>query len=289
MQWPIVQRGWESEAARPAHHSEVLKHRRPGDNLAVAVALACACLATLSLGLLIWIRQQHPDGLATGAASSALLVSGASLALLLVAGGLWLTVSRAGLWRSARSTRATAAPASDKDQLTGLLNRRAFMAFAEDAMAYFQRYDRGFAVLMVAVDDLAAADRALGSAVDDLVLGHVADVLDLSLRKTDKISRFDGDRFAIVLREISQSDAMMLSDRMRRSVEGLGVHCGEGSIPVTVSIGVALACRGETAIDMLMGRAELALTKARSRGSNSVSWQAAPDAALDPERPRLSA
>ncbi len=289
MQWPIVQQGWDSDGTRTANRPGGPRGWRFGDHHAVVIALVCAFLATLSLGLSVWIGQQHPDGLAPGAASWALVVAGALLALLLVAGGLWLTASRVGPWGSAQR-RDTAATAPDKDQLTGLLNRRTFMSFAEDAMAYFHRYNRGFAMLMVAVDDLAAADRALGSRADDLVLGHVADVLDLSLRKTDKISRFDGERFAIVLREISQSDAMLLSDRMRRSVESLGVHYGDSSIPVTVSIGVALACRGDTAIETLLGRAELALTTARSTGPNSVSWQPAPDAnALDPERPRLSA
>ena len=283
MQGPVTQQVWDPEAARIAHHSQTAKPWRLSDSHAVAVSLVCAFLAALSLGLSVWIRQQHPEGLPTSAAYWAAVVSGALVALVLVAGGLWLAAIRAVPEATARPAGVGAA-ATDKDKLTGLLNHRAFMTFAEDAMAYFQRYHRGFAVLMVEIDDLAAVDRAQGSAIDDLVLGHVADVLDLSLRKTDKICRFDRERFAILLREISESDAMALSERMRRSVESLSVHCGESSIPVTVSIGVALASRGDVTIGMLMSRADLALTKAQCTGINSVSWQPVPDVAATEPR-----
>ena len=276
MQGPVTPQVWDLEIARIAHNSQVPMPWRHNDRHVVVVSLVCALLATLSLGLSVWIRQQHPEGLPTSAAYWAAVVSGALVALLLVAGGLGLAAIRAVPEATARPTEVPAT-AFDKDRLTGLLNRRAFMAFAEDAIAYYQRYHRGFAVLMVEVDDLAAVDRARGSAVDDLVLGHVADVLDLSLRKTDKICRFDRERFAILLREISQPDAMALSERMRKSVESLSVHCGERSIPVTVSIGVALASRADVTIGMLMSRADIALTKAQCTGTNSVSWQPVPD------------
>ena len=290
MQWPVSHQGWSSRAAGAVDRPTGSHAWQLGDQHAVVVALLCAFLATLSLGLSVWIGQQHADGMPTSVSSWTLVVAGSLLALLLVAGGLWLTASRADVRGPVRSTRTVAAVAPDKDQLTGLLNRHAFMAFAEDAMACFQRYDHGFALLMVAVDDLAPGDRTLGSAAGDQVLGHVADVLDLSLRKTDKISRFDGDRFAVLLREISQADAMLLSDRMRRSVEGLGVQCGESSIPVTISIGVALACRADTGIGTLMSRADLALANARSAGPNRVCWQPEPEADTQgAERPKLSA
>ena len=180
MQWPIVQQGWNSDAARADNRPEGPHGWHLGDHQAVGIALGCAVLATLSLGVSVWIGPLHPDRPSIGAASWTLVVAGALLALLLVVGGLWLTASRAGPRRSVRSTHEAAGPAPDSDRLTGLLNRRAFMAFAADAMAYFQRYDRGFALLIVGIDDLAAADRGRGSLIDDRVMGHVADVLDLS-------------------------------------------------------------------------------------------------------------
>ncbi len=68
-------------------------------------------------------------------------------------------------------------------------NRRSFLVFAGDAMEHFQRYKRSFGVLMIDIDRFKDVNDMHGHGAGDVVIQHVASVIGLAVRPTDKVAR----------------------------------------------------------------------------------------------------
>jgi PleD family two-component response regulator len=74
---------------------------------------------------------------------------------------------------------------ADTDGLTGLLNRRAFLPFAEDVMSYFKRYQRPFAILMFDIDHFKRVNDTYGHAVGDEVIRAVGASIKEEIKTTE--------------------------------------------------------------------------------------------------------
>ena len=164
-----------------------------------------------------------------------------------------------------------------KDPLTGLFSQAALVAFADDAVPYFRRYKREVSILMVDVDDFQTIAQSFRVDAADTILRHVAEVLDLSVRKTDKVARFEAQRFVVLLREINEADTLALANRIRDAVSDLGVRLADRTVSVTVSIGAAIVSDQDSVSGTLIERAALALGASKSNGGNRVTFRAAPD------------
>ena len=268
---PAVLRSAVSESAEPGRAVLRLSARRL--ELQVVAAAAVLSLVPLAAGIvgLVWLaHRSFPAQALLERSIEASLVPGAVLA----AAGIvlaWIvarTLARAISLRDAEP--ASARPRVTEDRLTGLLERTAFLSFADDAVCYFKRYSRSVAIMKVNVDNLSAINERYGADAGDQVLRHIADILDLSLRQTDKISRFGGDDFVVLLREIGEADTMALANRIRRAVEEIGARYADCFIPVTICIGAALVSSDDQDVGILIGRAGRALRAAKTAGRNSV-------------------
>jgi diguanylate cyclase (GGDEF)-like protein len=159
---------------------------------------------------------------------------------------------------------------ADTDGLTRLLNRRAFMSFATDTYDHFQRYRRPFAILMLDLDHFKATNDAFGHAAGDMVLGVTATRISDALRPTDKVGRFGGEEFIVLLREVTTEDAEETAERIRQAVAAETVPFDDAVIPATVSIGLATVDLQDRDIQDVIGRADLALYQAKNAGRNRV-------------------
>jgi diguanylate cyclase (GGDEF)-like protein len=160
---------------------------------------------------------------------------------------------------------------ADTDGLTRLLNRRAFMSFATDAFEHYQRYHRPFAVLMLDLDHFKAINDSYGHAAGDTVLGVMAARIADTLRPTDKVGRFGGEEFIVLLREVAIEDARDAAERIRQAVADEPVPFDDAVIPVTVSIGLAAVATSDRDIQDVIGRGDLALYEAKNSGRNRVA------------------
>jgi len=160
---------------------------------------------------------------------------------------------------------------ADTDPLTRLLNRRAFQVYAADAMNYFRRYNRDLAILMVDIDFFKRVNDTYGHSVGDDVIQAVGDIVSSSVRTTDKVARFGGEEFVVLLREIDATAARTLADRIRQTIaDRLIATRSHETINVTASIGLAIASRDDRDITDVMERADRALYRAKSGGRNLV-------------------
>jgi len=159
------------------------------------------------------------------------------------------------------------------DELTGLPNRRALLAQAEQALALARRTASPVAVLMVDVDHFKRVNDGRGHAVGDEVLRHVAQVLGEGLRAADRLGRIGGEEFVALLPATSAAEACEAAERMRSAIAARPMPRagdGRGPVAVTVSIGVA-ASGGDEPVAAVVARADQGLYEAKAAGRNRVA------------------
>lgn len=158
----------------------------------------------------------------------------------------------------------------DVDGLSGLLNRRGFMQFADDVMAFYQRYGRPFAVLMIDIDHFKRVNDTHGHAAGDAAIQAVAYAIEAAIRPSDKAARFGGEEFVVLLREISLDAVEEAAERVRASIAATVVEHNDVNLLITASIGVAIAEPRDRDIQDIIERADLALYSAKGAGRNRV-------------------
>ena len=231
------------------------------------------------------------------------LIAACSLALLLVTGsrfglplddgwlrllsGLWFAVvlakivainligaqMRAAL--SASNARLEAAliqvrELSERDDLTGLQNRRSILALLTEERARFARGGLAFGVAILDIDHFKRVNDRLGHAMGDDVLRAFAKVVAGRLRSTDRIARYGGEEFLLLLTNTPEAaSAELVVERLRRAVAEHAWSDLAADLNVSCSIGLTMSRAGEDIAEMLE-RADAALYRAKSDGRNAV-------------------
>lgn len=160
---------------------------------------------------------------------------------------------------------------AEKDELTGIWNRRKWTELAWAEIERTKRYRRLLALLFLDIDHFKVVNDTVGHEGGDVVLIEVVRTIEFELRVNDLFARLGGEEFAILLPEVNEKKAWAVAERIRQVVEGKTIQFGKHSVRVTVSIGIA-AWEGEgiPALPELMHQADLALYKAKALGRNRV-------------------
>jgi len=157
------------------------------------------------------------------------------------------------------------------DELTGLPNRRHFLARLEEEFARMQR--RGVlavSVLMLDLDYFKSINDTYTHIVGDRVLQHFADLLRGVLRKTDTPGRIGGEEFAVLLPGADLAAAQSLAQRLCHTVANTPLHYDTQTISTTVSIGIAAMLADDPHSNLVLIRADKALFGAKDAGRNCV-------------------
>lgn len=159
---------------------------------------------------------------------------------------------------------------STTDELTGMMNRRLLMKkisqLCEDEGC------EGWTLMLIDLDRFKRVNDEFGHLAGDAVLHTVATTLAEQLEQAQVLGRYGGEEFVILLRhEGGREEARRLAERLRLSVEARQVKSPttETLIEVTVSIGVAMGRKGDSA-QSLIGRADECLYQAKIDGRNCV-------------------
>ncbi|MES2127856.1 MAG: CHASE domain-containing protein [Pseudomonadota bacterium] len=158
------------------------------------------------------------------------------------------------------------------DFLTGLPNRREFMARLDDELARIERsVDDDAAVLMLDLDHFKTVNDRFGHAMGDAVLRHLAGLMRMNQRKIDTLGRVGGEEFAVLLPGADAAAAGAYAERLRQRVAETPLVCEDGQeIRVTVSIGIASIYASDASADAALIRADKALYSAKEAGRNRV-------------------
>jgi diguanylate cyclase (GGDEF)-like protein len=157
---------------------------------------------------------------------------------------------------------------ANTDVLTHLINRRAMMHQLEIAMNQFDRSDRIFAIILIDVDFFKRVNDVYGHDGGDVVLVHLAKILQTKLRKSDAASRWGGEEFLILLPDTTLNRACELAERLRSYVE---TNPTTSNIQITISLGIAVIHQHGNSVESLITAADHALYAAKNNGRNQVA------------------
>jgi diguanylate cyclase (GGDEF)-like protein len=169
---------------------------------------------------------------------------------------------------------------SRHDSLTGLLNRRAMEQALRAEQRRWLRFGEHFAVLLVDLDHFKRINDSFGHAAGDAVLKAVAQTLVQVARQVDRVGRFGGEEFCLLLPHTPGEGAELVARRVRQAVAELEVVWEGGSIRLTASVGVAACAHPEEPVSRLMMRADRALYQAKAEGRDRVVLAPAPGTTL---------
>ena len=157
------------------------------------------------------------------------------------------------------------------DELTGLVNRRRFLAALESEIGRARRLNRPVSVVLADLDDFKLINDRFGHHAGDEVLQAFADLIRAHGRDVDVAGRLGGEEFALLLPETDIDGAAAGAERLCRSLAKLRIWLGEGrEVSVTASFGVAELAEDQS-WNGLLRAADLALYRAKEQGKNRVA------------------
>lgn len=174
------------------------------------------------------------------------------------------------LMRALDRSRRQAFKLASSDQLTGVLNRRRFLAVAQRALTSARSDHTPVGVLLVDIDNFKEINDTWGHDAGDHVLQCVASVFRDGLRGTDPLARWGGEEFVALLWNSNAQKTAIIAERLCRSVAGHNMSWRGQALPVTVSIGASPMRDGDEKIDRVIARADAAMYRAKRAGKNRV-------------------
>jgi diguanylate cyclase (GGDEF)-like protein len=153
------------------------------------------------------------------------------------------------------------------DSMTGLKNRREFMALADAEWLRSVRYQRNLSLVILDIDNFKAVNDRYGHQVGDKVIMVIGKICNAAKRTSDIAGRIGGEEFAILLPETTTTAAHLFAQRLRLLIASEAIE--DGMVMATVSIGVSNAVH-MSSISELMKQADLALYEAKRTGRNRV-------------------
>jgi diguanylate cyclase (GGDEF)-like protein len=160
------------------------------------------------------------------------------------------------------------------DPLTSLANRALFSDHVQHALRRTERTDRNVAVLFLDLDDFKGVNDRLGHQAGDRLLAEIARALVAAGRESDRVFRYGGDEFALILPGADSSSALSVAERVRAAVREIGrggSTWADAALAISVSIGLATYPRdGATADDILLA-ADRACFVAKRTGQGLIA------------------
>lgn len=165
------------------------------------------------------------------------------------------------------------------DGLTGVLNRRGLQEAANRMQAVSQRITLPMGMLIVDLDYFKKVNDVYGHLVGDVVLKSCAGNIRAALRGGDVIGRYGGEEFCILLPNTGEQEAMVLAERIRRTIEVTPVSIAgvesmsddTHAIKCTVSVGAVSSETVGYALESMFAAADQNLYKAKQNGRNRVA------------------
>ena len=159
---------------------------------------------------------------------------------------------------------------SIKDPLTGLYNFRHMQICLDQEIDRSERYKHSFFVVMIDVDNFKAVNDTYGHLFGDHVLKHLSKIVRGTLRSTDRMFRYGGEEFLIIMNEITVPEAKVAVERMLQAVRDHTFRSKEHSTRITVSVGCAVFPDDSSDKNTLINLADKALYQAKNQGKDQA-------------------
>lgn len=165
---------------------------------------------------------------------------------------------------------------STRDKLTGVYTRKYYEEKFKQLIERAKSDGRVFSVLMLDIDRFKVVNDRYGHRKGDQVLRSIGDTIASTVRSTDIIGRYGGEEFVVILKDTKENQALMVAEKIRKSVENLKV---DGiNHPITISIGLSIYPNHSRFKEDLVEKADQALYYSKETGRNKTSlWNSKMD------------
>ena len=155
------------------------------------------------------------------------------------------------------------------DALTNALNRRAILPLIEENIGLTKRKSIPCSVAIIDIDHFKLINDRHGHLLGDEVLKELVVAINASIRVSDKLSRYGGEEFVLLMPATTSQEAFQVVERMRTYVESKNWEFLGVTLSVTVSAGLA-SVDAEDDLTTLLSKADTALFQAKNWGRNRV-------------------
>jgi len=161
---------------------------------------------------------------------------------------------------------ATIHAMATRDEVTGLYNRAFFTESLNHALAQAERHERGLALLFFDADRFKHINDTLGHPAGDRVLREVSRRIAGCVRGSDIVARLGGDEFVALIEDVRSPDAVQEIAHKILEAVARPFTLERRELPLSVSIGIALAPADGRDAESLMRAADVAMYRAKAHG-----------------------
>ena len=152
--------------------------------------------------------------------------------------------------------------------LTSLANHKTFYEVLEKELWRCRRYGGKISLIMVDVDNLKATNDTYGHRIGDKAIKEISKRIKSCIRQIDTAARYGGDEFAVILPNTSLTDAVLVAERMVKSVSECPLVWEKEQISLSISVGLGQHDADSSPED-ITNRSDQALYSAKQAGKNT--------------------
>jgi diguanylate cyclase (GGDEF)-like protein len=166
-----------------------------------------------------------------------------------------------------------------RDDLTKAFNRRFFESYLDEEIERARRYGALFSIIFLDLDDLKTVNNEHGHLAGSRTLQEVAKRILGAVRGIDKVVRFGGDEFCIILPQTDQEQAVAVAGRVRKALVSAPFHLADNiDVSITASFGIAAYPTHGITKDDLIRHADAAMYRVKSTTKDAVGVAMVEDA-----------
>jgi diguanylate cyclase (GGDEF)-like protein len=160
---------------------------------------------------------------------------------------------------------------SHTDELTGLLNMRAFSTLLDNEITMVERYPQPFTLMMIDLDALKKVNDHFGHTAGTRLLKRVAGSISDCVRTSDVLARYGGDEFVILMPHTRSDAARIAAERIRAAIHKSSFDVNGQHIAASASIGIASYPESVDSAGDVIEKADIALYKSKQSGRDRVT------------------
>jgi diguanylate cyclase (GGDEF)-like protein len=179
-------------------------------------------------------------------------------------GPISVSLHNALLYREAQALTLT-------DDLTRLYNSRYVFQWMATLINRFKKTNKSFSIIFLDLDGFKSVNDSYGHLVGGRTLVEIGKIIAKNVRKKDRVARYGGDEFVVILPGAGESEAMVIAEKVRLAIQHYDFQSAlQKEIHLSASFGVAVFPEHGDSVTELIQKADQAMYRVKYSGKNAV-------------------